>query len=230
MNKSFFLIICICLIFNTRCFANTIEIQIDYNLSSKLEYDPKAMSEIKTIGNDFKKVIETGTFNNDFFYKLDFFIKQNKNSVSSLTALQMIAGMCFFPETNDLYSKKGEQILDFIIAKYSNSIHGKVAIIAKAVTLTNKGAKKEAIELLEENSKTILSIESDTNYQKFLEETNLKNTDDEFIIAGYYNLLGCIYSDLKNNKKAILNFNKVIKLYPKTNYAKISKEILENLK
>ncbi len=230
MKKMVLLVLAFCLILNEICFASNFEVQIDYNLSNKLEYEANAMYEVKLLSNEFKKNIETETFNEELYNKLDLFIKKYKTSLSSLTALQMIAGMCFWPATYDLYSQKGEQILDFITSNYSDYAHGKIAFIAKATALAQKGMKTEAIRLQEDKYEVILSIEKDKNFQYFIDEMNLKNTDDEYLMAGYYNLLGSIYLDIKDNQNASINLNKVIKQYPNIYYAKISQEMLKTIK
>jgi len=230
MKRILFIVIIFCLISTQSCYANTIEIQVLYNLSDKLEYSTDSINKLKILSAEFIEINKSETFNPKLYNKLDSFIKNNKNSLSSLTALHMIAGMCFWPETFELYSKKGEQIINFLINNYSNYIHGKIALIVKASILSKKGLNNEAISLLKDNYEVILNIEKDVNFKYFIQEMNLEFSDDKNIIAGFYHLLGSIYIDIKDYKNAALNLNKVINYYPETNYAKISKEMLKSIK
>ncbi len=216
--------------FSNCCQANTIEITIDYNLPTELNYEQISVEKLKIIGAELRKfVIENEVFNAELYSKLNSFIINNKKSLSSLTALSMIAELCLLNDTYDLYSVGGEKIINYLITDYKKYVHGKIALLAKATLLENQQLRENAIKLLEENYEILISVENDPNFKTLISELNLNGTDVECFSAGYFYKLGYNYEMINDFDNAQKNYNKIIKQFPKTNYAIRAKERLLNL-
>jgi len=232
MKNLILLIIFVNIIFANNCWAITTEITVNYNLTLPLINDQIAINEIKTISSEYNKLISDSnndSFNDELYNKLDLFIKNHKKSQSSLTALYMISGMCFFKDTANIYQQKGFEMLDYLINNYPNYVQGKISIIVKAISLENQGQRKEAIKLLEDKYEVILSIERDPYHNNFLEELHLNGTDNEFAGAMYYMLLSEFSLKSGEKTKAIDKLEQIVKLYPQTRWAKEAQEKLKQL-
>lgn len=225
-------ILFLCYLLVIESFANTVEIEINYNLLPELNQDSNTTTtfEIKKLSEEYVKTIrESNAFNNNLYQKLNLFVKNNKSSINSLSAIYMIIGMCLLDETYELYSKDGEKLLDYLINCYPKYIQGKMAIIMKASFLSKKEMNKEAIQLLENNYEVILSLENNPKFYYLLDELNLKENDHKHIMAGYYYYLANFYYKLNNKNNATIYFNKVINQYPDTDFALNAKEKIKKL-
>jgi len=211
MKKIILITFLVCFMFVNNSFANTIEVELNYGLLPELKYDPNTIKEIKILSDEYVKTIkERDNFDSVLYYKLNSFIKNNKSSLNSLSALYMIIGMCLLDETDEFYLLNGEKLIDYLINNYSKHIQGKLAIIMKATLLEKREMNLEAIQLLEKNYEVILSIENDSSFQPFLDELNLKEPDNKYMMAWYYYYLANIFSKLKDKNNAVINYNKVI--------------------
>lgn len=229
MRKKVILIIFFLLsVFIINSFANTIEIEVNYNLPIELSLNYNNTEEMKILSNEYLKIItDSNEFDKKFYNKLNKFIINNKTSVDSLSAIYMIIGMCLLDEAYEVYSTSAEKLTDYLINNFSKYIQGKIAILLKATLLERKGLAQEAIQLLEKNYEVILSVEKDPSFYRFLDELNINNNDNKYIMAGYYYKLANIFSKFNDTKNANAYFNKVINQYPETNFAKDAKDKLK---
>ncbi len=203
------------------------EISISYNINKKLTFDEKSSSELKCLNSEFKKIIEEDQgFAIDFHLKLNKFINNNKHSLSSLTALYMMSITFSLPETDVSYKKYNDQILQFIISNYPDSVQSAASKLALSMKKNDSGNYNEALSILKDNYENILKASNDKYLQNFLDELGINNN----IIASYFSALAEIYCSTKNYNKSIEYYQTIIDSFPNSKESKHARLKIETLK
>lgn len=228
--KIFFLIITLLIIFNYNfLFAiDTCEINTSPILNPKLIFDKNSSEILRNLSQEYSIVYSKQSFDKNFYHKINSYIDLNKHSYSSLSALIILASMCFLENDETKYSEYGKKIIDFIISKYPTTIQGRAMLLLKAQIQADEGYRTEALKLLQDNYEVVLSIEKDMAYPNYLYELNFENHDP--IIAEYFFLLANTHYYLSEENEAINFFNTLIKAYPNSEAASNSKRVLKAIK
>ena len=228
MKRKFLLFFLIAILINIPLvsFASE-EIFISYNINKKLTFDEKSSLELKNLNSEFKKIVEENQgFISDFHLKLNKFINNNKHSLSALTALYMMSITFSLPETNVSYKKYNEQILQFIISNYPDSIQATVSKLALSMKENDNGHYNEALKILKDNYENILKASNDKYLQNFLDELGINNN----ITASYFSALAEIYYSMKNYNKATEYYQTIIDSFPNSKESKHAKLKIEAIK
>jgi len=224
--KFILLIIFVMFIGYNYAFAETIEINVLNIIKPNVENNELASKAIAELSDEYNEIRNNNQFNNVFYKKIEGFIKQYPDTTASISALLLIASMCFLEETYELYSGEGMKILDYIISHYPNTPHFKYSLYSKALIKKEEGCPEDSLKLLRDNYEVIISIDNDKNYIKMMKELGNTNITEKFS-SEYYLILGLIYFDLNNTTDCVDMMNKIINDYPGTNASKEAKRIID---